>query len=117
MLMFSFKPSATGFPMLVRSESELCAPSVPGLDALERLAVFDTKLIIDFDFATARSTSPDVSPCCLFDMVLGLLIRPEWLQENTEKTHDVEQTEKMVPLITGEITFRQQICGSWCQCI
>ena len=26
------------------------------------------------------------------------------------KTHDGEQTEKMILPITGEITFRQQIC-------
>ena len=31
----------------------------------------------------------------------------KWLQE--KKTHDVQQTEKMIPLITGEVAFGQQI--------
>ena len=26
------------------------------------------------------------------------------------QTHDVEQTEKMIPLITGDIAFRQHVC-------
>ena len=26
------------------------------------------------------------------------------------RPHDVERTEKMIPLITGEIAFRQQVC-------
>ena len=26
------------------------------------------------------------------------------------ETHNVEQTEKMIPLITGEMAFRQQVC-------
>ena len=34
----------------------------------------------------------------------------KWLQENIEKTHDVEHTEKVVPLITGEIALRQHVC-------
>ena len=98
----SFKPFATGVPMPVLSESELCAPSVPGLDALEpsvgdRLA----------DFAATRSSSTDLSSCCLFDMVLDLLICLKWL---SKKTRDVEQTKTMIPLITGEIAHRQQIC-------
>ena len=108
---FSFKTSATGFSVPVRSESELCAPSVPRLNDLEpsvgdRLAVFDTKLIIGFDFATTRSSSPIFSSCCLFD-IWDLLIDFNWLQEKQKKLK--EQTETMIPHNKSEVAFRQQV--------
>ena len=92
MLCFRFKTFRKGFSsMLIWSEFELCAPSVTSLlDAREpsavkdRMAVFEINLIA-FDFATTRSTSPDVSSCCLFDKVLDLLTGLKWLQENIEK--------------------------------
>ena len=85
--MFSSTPFATGFPMPLRSELELCVPSVPGLRHAreygvgDRLAIFDTKLIV----ATTRSSSPGVPSCCLIDMILDLLIDSQWLLEKMEK--------------------------------
>ena len=91
--MFSFEPFATSLTLPTRTEFECCPPNVPGLlDALEPsvvggwLASFDTKLIIVFDFATARSFSPSFSSCLiLLYMVWELLIGLKWLQENIEK--------------------------------
>ena len=70
--------SATGLSVLVSFEFELYALSVPLLqDALEPRAievwstVEDTKLIIGFDVATTRASSPSFSSSIsLFDIVL-----------------------------------------------
>ena len=93
MLYFRSKHPERDFPCLVQSESELCAPNVPGLNALntrafgDRLTIFDTKFIIGFDFATTRSSSPGFSSYIwLFDMVLDSLIELRWLPKNIEKT-------------------------------
>ena len=42
-------------------------------------------------------------------MILDLLINLTWLQEKDRKTHNVEQTQKMIPFITGEVAFGQQV--------
>ena len=68
--------------VLLRSQFELLALSVPGLkDALVpcavggRLTVFDAELLYDFNFATTRSSSPGFAPCIsLYDMTWGLLL-------------------------------------------
>ena len=44
-------------------------------------------------------------------MVGGLSIGLKWLQENVEKTQDVEQKEKMIPFIKSEIAYRHHVCG------
>ena len=51
----------------------------------DRFAIFDTQLIIRFDFATTRSSSPSYSSWGVFNIVLDSLIGLKWLQENTEK--------------------------------
>ena len=75
----------------------------PGFsDAIEASTVgsltrhLDTKFVIGFDFAVTLS-SP-ASSCVLFDVALHLLME------------HVEQTQKMVPLITSEIDFGQYVC-------
>ena len=76
----SFTPFEDGFPVLERSERELCIPNVPRLlhapesSVGDQFAIFDTKPIFGFDFATTRS-SPQVFPsCCLFEVILDLFI-------------------------------------------
>ena len=87
----SFTSLATSFHVLERSELQLDIPTIPGLlDATEssvgnRSAIFDTKLIIGFVFATTLSSSPSFPSCCLFDIILDLSIDLKWLQEETEK--------------------------------
>ena len=41
-------------------------------------------------------------------MILDLFFDLQWLQEK-QKTHTVEQTEKVVPFITGETAFHQNV--------
>ena len=53
--------------------------------AMVTFAIFDTKLIIGFDFATTRYSSPGFPSCCLFDVILRFLIDLRWLQEQKEK--------------------------------
>ena len=123
--MFSFEPLATGLSSPTRSEFERCPPNVPGLfDALEPsvvggwLASFDTKLIIVFDFATARSFSPSFSSCLiLFYMVWELLIGLKWLQENIEKnswcwTHEEDDLTHHGWSCLSSIGLR---FGFWCR--
>ena len=45
---------------------------------------------------------------CLFDIILDLIIDLKWLQEKIQKKN-VEQTEKVVPFITVEVAFGQQV--------
>ena len=42
-------------------------------------------------------------------MVFGFLIERKWLQGKDREIHDVEQTKKMVPLLTREITIGQHV--------
>ena len=110
--MFSFKALASCFPMPVRSELELCFPSFTELlDAPEssvgdRFAIFDTRLIIGFEFVT--TPSPDFPSCCLFGIVMDLSIDMNGCKKRW-KNQNVKRTEKVVPLITGEIAFCQQV--------
>ena len=70
----------------------------------------DTKFIIGLDFAVTLS-SP-ASSGVLFDIAARLLME--------RKMADVEQTQKMIPFITCEISLCQHTClrvGFWCQCI
>ena len=53
---------------------------------------------IGFDFATT-----------LLLQVLQVVNWTELAARERRKTHDVQQTEKMIPLITGETTFRQRV--------
>ena len=63
-----------------------------------------------FDFATTRSSSPGLSCCflplqhCLNEAGWAAMARCK-----LRNVHDVEQTEKVVPFITGGIAFRQNI--------
>ena len=59
----------------------------------------DTKFVIGFDFAVTLSSL--ASYCVLFDIALTLLM---------ELNGYVEQTQKMVPLITCEISLCQYVC-------
>ena len=43
-------------------------------------------------------------------MVLEFVIGLKWLRENIEKLKNVEQMEKMIPLIMAQVAFRQQVC-------
>ena len=60
----------------------------------------DTKFVIGFDFAVTLSSF--ASSCVLFDIALTLV-------DGTEMAN-VEQTQKMVPLITCEISLCQCLC-------
>ena len=85
--------------------------------AMGTFAIFDTKLIIGFDFATTRSSSPGFPCCCLFDVILRFLIDLRWLQEQKEKVIVLNKRRKWVSFITSEVAFGQQVIKfvSWCQ--
>ena len=55
-----------------------------------------------------------VASCHLFDMALCFLVGSErkslkWLQGELREIHNVEQTKKMIPLITCETLFGQHV--------
>ena len=43
-------------------------------------------------------------------MVLGFLTLSEVAARKRRKIHEVKQSEKMIPYITGDIAFRQHVC-------
>ena len=69
----------------------------------------DRFIAVDFDFATLLS-SPFCS-CILFAIVLGQLIELEFLSATSRaEMADVEQMKKIVPFVTCEISFGQNVC-------
>ena len=93
------------------------AMSIPGhLDAIRPFAdeelsgTWEDKFIaVGLDFAATLSSS--FCSCILFAIFLRQLIKLEFLAQQREpETADVEQTKEMVPLITCEITFGQNVC-------
>ena len=69
---------------------------------------------IGLGFATADPSLKLLSRTVL-DMAHCFLIRSQrnvlrWLQENTGKIYDVEQTKKMIPLFTCKTAFGQHVC-------
>ena len=91
--------------------------SIPGL--LDAIGIFadeelagtceDKFIAVDFDFAT-MFTSPFCS-CILFAIVLGQLIKLEFLAQQVElKWLMLNKMKKIVPLVTCEITFGQNVC-------
>ena len=64
---------------------------------------------MDFDFATLLS-SPSCS-CILFAIVLGQLVKLEFLAQHVElKWLTLDKMRKIIPFVTCEITFGQNVC-------
>ena len=59
---------------------------------------------LETDWQSPTRNSP------LDSMVFGVVNWTEMAAREHRKTHVVEQTEKVVPLIAGEIAFRQHVC-------
>ena len=70
------------------------------------------KLNVGFDFTTTSSSSGFLSSIFQFDMVLFFFEKKwsEMVARRHRKIHDVKQWENMIPLITGEVAFRQHVC-------
>ena len=75
--------------------------------------LFNTQLVIGFDFSSGFPSHGFSSFISLFDMVLRVVNRTEMAARGHRKAHDVEQTEKVIPFITSEIAFRQHVCESF----
>ena len=110
--MVFFVVSATGLPGLVRTEFELCAWSDPGLCGALEPVLLETDLQSSIPHSSLASISHPNVP--LLQVFLPASASSTWFQGcylfemATRKrcdVHDVEQAEKMIPLITGETAF------------
>ena len=72
---------------------------------------FDTNNHYWFRFRNHTFLFSNLSSCILhFDMVFGFWMANRKAAKIHRKTHDVEQTEKTISLITRENAFRQHVC-------